>query len=90
MANLSLIKRPLVTEKATMLEPLGQYVFEVEKSATKPEVKKAVEKLYSVHVKNVTIVQLPEKTRRYRGLKRAVPGRKKAIVILKEGEKINL
>jgi len=73
-----------------MLEPKGQYVFEVQKEATKPEVKKAVEKLYSVHVVRVTMVQLPPKVRRYRGLKRSLPGRKKAIVILKEGEKINL
>lgn len=89
MANLLLIKKPLVTEKATTLETLGQYVFEVEKEATKPEIKKAVEKLYGVHVKNVTMVQLPPKPKRYRGQTRAVSGRKKAIVILKEGEKIN-
>ncbi|MEK7093931.1 MAG: 50S ribosomal protein L23 [Patescibacteria group bacterium] len=89
MANLSLIKKPLITEKATTLEPLGQYVFEVLGEATKPEVKKAIEKLYSVHVKRVTMIQLPPKTRRYRGLKRSIAGRKKAVVILKAGEKIN-
>lgn len=72
-----------------MLEPLGQYVFEVRSEATKPEVKKAVEKMYNVKVKNVTMVQLPAKPRRYRGLVRAITGRKKAIVILKAGEKIN-
>jgi large subunit ribosomal protein L23 len=89
MANLSLIKRPLVTEKATMLETMGQYLFEVREDATKPEVKKAVEKLYSVHVKTVNMIQLPSKPRRYRGLKHTTAGRKKAIVTLKEGEKIN-
>ena len=90
MVNLSLIKKPLVTEKATVLQQLGQYVFEVRSEATKPEVKKAVEKLYSVHVKSVTMIQLPAKPRRYRGLVRASTGRKKAVVTLKEGEKINL
>ena len=89
MADLTLIKKPLITEKATTLETLGQYVFEVRSEATKPEVKKAVEKLYGVHVKNVTMIQLPPKPRRYRGLRRLTAGRKKAVVILKTGEKIN-
>ncbi|MEK7187697.1 MAG: 50S ribosomal protein L23 [Patescibacteria group bacterium] len=89
MANLSLIKKPLVTEKGTMIQAMGQYLFEVATEATKPEVKKAVEKLYSVHVEKVTMIQLPGKPKRYRGISRTVSGRKKAIVILKAGEKIN-
>jgi large subunit ribosomal protein L23 len=86
-----IIKKPWVTEKATGIGAHRQYIFLVQQSATKPEVKKAVKELYKVDVTAVNIVNLPAKHKRYRGVKRGSDvGRKKAIVTLKEGQKIDL
>ena len=81
-----IIRRPIITEKSVKLSKQGKYVFEVAKSATKPEIKKAIEKIYKVKVKKVNIVKVPSKKRgwgKYEGEKR---GFKKAIVTLKEGK----
>ncbi len=88
------IKEAHITEKACFLNEQNKYVFKVYPSANKTEVKKAVEALYDTKVKNVHIVRSAPKRRRLGrvqgwkgGLKR---GFKKAIVTLKEGEKIEL
>lgn len=92
-ANLAwkFLKEPHVTEKATDLEKANKYVFKVSKKANKPEIKKAVEGLYGVNVVNVKIINIPKKKRRVRrrteGFKR---GYKKAIIRLKEGDKIEI
>jgi large subunit ribosomal protein L23 len=90
MQDIFLIKQPHITEKATGLNLAGKYVFVVKPSATKGEVKKAVKELYRVDATAVNIVNLPGKTRRYRGLPSKRSGSKKAIVTLKEGQKIDL
>jgi len=74
-----------VSEKATGLALFGQYVFKVFDNTTKNEVKKLVEKSFSVKVKGVKIINLPRKSRtigRHSGFK---PGFKKAIVALEKG-----
>lgn len=85
------LTEPHVTEKATELEKSNRYVFKVFKSANKPEITKAVESLYGVEVVNVRIVNIPKKRRRVRrrteGFKK---GYKKAIVRLKEGDRIEI
>ncbi len=83
-----IIRRPLITEKATELQALDKYVFEVARAANKVQVKVAVEKAFNVHVVDVNIVAVPGKMRR-RG-QRQVPTSpwKKAIVSLKPGDKI--
>ncbi|MBO8142866.1 MAG: 50S ribosomal protein L23 [Firmicutes bacterium] len=82
------IKRPLITEKATGMMEHGKYVFEVDRSANKTEIKRAVETIFDVKVRKVNTIRQPGKLRR-RG--RAV-GRtrevKKAIVTLAEGQRI--
>ena len=90
MADTFIIKEPHIAEKATSLNTLGKYVFIVAPSATKSEVKKAVKELYRVDATAVNIVNLPGKTRRYRGVKSKRSGVKKAIVTLKEGQKIDI
>jgi len=78
-----------VSEKATGLASFGQYVFKVFDNATKNEVKKQVERGFSVKVRGVKIVNLPRKSRtigRHKGFKR---GFKKAIVALEEGYSID-
>ena len=89
-----IIKEPHITEKATFLTEQNKYVFKISPSANKTETKKAIETLYGVKVKKIQIVHLSPKRRRLGrhegwrgGLKR---GFKKAIVTLKEGEKIEL
>jgi len=84
------IVRPLVTEKATMGNEHGQVSFVVAITATKPEIKAAVEMLFNVKVTAVNTSILKGKTKNFRGR----PGRrsdtKKAIVTLSEGQAIDL
>lgn len=88
--NAFIVKKPLVTERSTDLSKLGKYVFMVEGSATKPEVKKAVKEIYKVDVVSVNIVNKPSKKKRMGSLKGHQKGYKKAIVTLKKGQKIEI
>jgi large subunit ribosomal protein L23 len=89
--NSFIIKKPWVTEKATRLAEKGQYVFLVAATATKPEIKKAVKELYKVDAVAVNVVNRPAKRKRFRGVMRKTGGgERKAIVTLKEGQKIDL
>ena len=83
------IRRPLVTEKTTIdKETRNTLVFEVHRDATKPDIKKAVEKLFSVKVEQVRTANLPGKLRRQGRYSGHRPDWKKAFVLLKEGEKM--
>lgn len=83
------IRRPLVTEKTTLQkEGIRTLVFEVHRDATKPEIKKAVEKLLSVKVEQVRVANMPGKLRRQGRYQGHRPDWKKAYVLLKEGEKM--
>ncbi len=83
------IKKPLITEKGTELkEKNSVYVFAVAVDANKIEIKKAVEKIFSVTVEKVNTVIVPGKQRRL-GLRKGLkPDWKKAYVTLKKGTKI--
>ena len=84
------ILRPLITEKATMASEHGQVSFVVPLTATKPEIKAAVEMLFDVKVKAVNTLVAKGKAKMFRGR----PGRrsdmKKAIVTLAEGQSIDI
>ena len=84
------IVSPIITEKSTILSENNQVVFEVPLSASKTEIKEAVEALFKVSVTAVNTLRLKGKTKRFRG----VPGRrkdiKKAIVTLKDGDVIDI
>ncbi len=90
MKNTFTVKRPHITEKATDLNTIGKYVFMVEPSATKNEIKKALKKIYSVDVLKIQTVTRHPKTKRFRNRAGSKPGYKKAIVTLKEGQKIEI
>jgi len=80
---------PYVSEKATRLESMNQYMFKVTRFANKPEVKKAIQNRYKVTVVAVNMINMPSKKRtvgRHVGTK---SGFRKAIVTLKEGDTIN-
>ncbi len=81
---------PLITEKATAASEKNQVVFEVAKSATKPQIKEAVEKLFDVKVKRVNTLNTKGKTRVFRGRRGVVGNFKKAIVTLEEGHSIDV
>ena len=82
------LRRPLITEKSTVLQVQGKYSFEVAGQASKTQIKQAVEKAFKVEVTAVNVVIVPGKRRRLG--RRQLPARpwKKAIVTLKPGAKI--
>ncbi len=91
MTDPLLIKKPWITEKATMLTSSHQYVFLVKSGATKPEVKKAIHALYKVDALTVNILNRTGKTKRSgRGIKGKTEGYRKAIVTIQKGQKIDL
>ena len=81
---------PLITEKATAASEKNQVVFEVAKSATKPQIKEAIEMLFKVKVKRVNTLNTKRKTRVFRGRRGVVGNFKKAIVTLEEGHSIDV
>lgn len=81
---------PWITEKSHQINAENKYIFKVEKGAPKPEIKKAVEKLYSVKVLTVNVVNVPPKKRYYGRKLGWKQGFRKAIVTLKKGDKIEL
>jgi len=83
-----IIKALLRTEKATVYEPDGKYLFMVNKTANKIQIKKAVEELYKVKVKDVNTFISIGKMKKVRYQLGKTPDVKKAVVTLKEGQKI--
>lgn len=86
-----ILQKPLITEKLTRLQEEGKYAFLVDRSATKPEIKKAVEERYpEVKVAKINTMIMPSKPKGRFTRSGYVEGRstvwKKAIVTLKEGE----
>jgi large subunit ribosomal protein L23 len=85
-----LVRRPLVTEKATRLLEDNKYTFEVAPQATKPEIKAAIEDLFQVKVVGVNTQSPPRKRRRLGKFVGYRPQYKRAIVTLAEGDSITL
>ena len=85
---LTLIHSPYITEKATSVGSLNQFVFKVDLCATKLEIKKAVEDLFDVKVDSVTTATQKGKTKRNRFGIYKKSDYKKAYVALKEGSEI--
>ena len=82
------LKEPHITEKATNLAQQNQYVFKVFPRTNKIEIKKAIESLYGVDVISVNIINIPRKRKRLGRIKGFKPGFKKAIIKIKQGQKI--
>jgi len=81
---------PWITEEATRIAELNKYTFKVDPRATKDQVKRAVEGVYGIKVESVNTIKIPRK-KRMRGAKVGwKSGYKKAIVTVKEGDKIDL
>ena len=84
-----IIKALIRTEKATTYEPQGKYLFLVQKSANKIQIKQSVEELYKVKVKNVNTFISLGKLKRVRHQLGRTCDLKKAVVTLKQGQKIS-
>ena len=84
------ILSPIVTEKATRLSEFNKVVFSVSLSSNKAEIKKAVEKIFSVKVSSVNVVNIKGKVKRFKGILGKRNNIKKAIVTLEKGNTIDL
>jgi large subunit ribosomal protein L23 len=86
-----IIRHPVLTEKSTMLlESANSYVFVVDKRANKKDIKEAVEKIFEVEVESVNTINVHGKIKFFRGIKGRRADFKKAIIKVKQGNKIDL
>ena len=86
----SMVKEPHISEKATLLGEKHKYTFRVASNANKPEIKKSVEGIYGVNVLSVNIIKVPKKKRRIGRSEGFKKGYAKAVVTIKEGQKIEI
>ncbi len=85
-----LIKKPIITEKATMASEHGGVVFQVAMDATKPQIKEAVEAIFGVKVKAVNTSIAKGKVKKFKGRPGERSDKKKAYVTLEEGNTIDV
>lgn len=84
------IRRPLITEKTTMLSEQNKVSFLISERATKQDVKKAVETLFKTKVTKVNVINIDGKRKRFRGVAGKRNDVRKAIVTLAEGQSIDI
>jgi len=85
------IRKPLVTEKSTyMSAELHRYAFQVDRRATKPQIRKAIEALYGVRVLSVATQNRPGKLRRFKYGYITTSATKRAIVKIHADDRIEL
>jgi large subunit ribosomal protein L23 len=86
----AIVRRPIITEKATLGSEHNQVTFRVALDASKPEIKKAIEALFKVKVTAVNTLRVKGKSKRFRGRLGKRSDYKKAIVTLAEGHSIDV
>ena len=87
---MSVLRAPHISEKRARLQETNQYVFEISQSATKADVKAAVEQLFSVEVQSVNVVNMKGKARSFRFRSGTRGSKRKAYVRLAEGHTIDV
>jgi large subunit ribosomal protein L23 len=90
LSHYDVIRRPVITEKSTAASEHNKIVFLVAPSATKAEIKAAVEALFKVKVTKVNTLVRKGKNRRFRGIAGRTNDTKRAIVTLQEGQMIDV
>jgi len=90
MHTLQILRRPVITEKSTDLQDQGRYAFEVAPSATKHDIKRAVELAFQVKVVKVNTMNVHGKRKRLGPRTTKPRGWKKALVTLAAGETITI
>lgn len=89
MERAYLLRRPVITEKASLLKEHSKFVVEVDLHATKSQIREAIESRFKVNVLDIKTIKLKGKYRRKMGpVGGYQPDRKKAIVKLKQGQQI--
>ena len=89
-SNYDIIRRPIITEKATLASEVGGVVFEVAMKSNKTEIKQAIEELFKVKVKAVNTSITKGKIKRFRGQLGKQRDIKRAYVMLEEGNTIDV
>jgi large subunit ribosomal protein L23 len=84
------ILSPVITEKATLLSEANQVVFKVAPTATKTDIKAAIESLFNVKVKAVNTIVRKGKKRVFKGIRAQLSDTKKAVVTLEQGHSIDV
>jgi large subunit ribosomal protein L23 len=85
------LRRPVITEKNTYIMEGGKVTFQVDRAATKPQIARAVETAFpNVRVVAVNTLTMPAKDRRRGRIVGRLPAWKKAVVTLREGDRIEL
>jgi large subunit ribosomal protein L23 len=90
LKHYDIVVKPVITEKSTLVSEFNQVIFKVANTATKPEIKAAVEALFGVKVLGVNTLVQKGKTKRWRGKEYRRSDEKKAIVTLADGERIDV
>ena len=90
LTHYEIIRSPVITEKSTAASEQNKVIFNVARTATKPEIKAAVEALFKVKVKAVNTLIRKGKTKRFRGILGTQSDQKRAIVTLEEGQSIDV
>lgn len=88
VSRVKVLAKQVKTEKSHKMQDTGVYVFLFPKNTRKDDIKKSIEKQFSVKVEFVNTINLPRKVRNFRGAQGVVPGCKKAYVRLAHGMKI--
>jgi large subunit ribosomal protein L23 len=89
-SHYDVILSPVITEKSTLLSEHNQVVFKVASTATKPQIKAAVEALFKVKVKSVNTIVRKGKLKAFRGIRAIQSDNKRAIVTLEGGHSIDV
>ena len=87
---MSVLRAPHISEKSARLQETNQYVFEISQTATKADVKAAVEQLFSVEVQSVNVVNMKGKARSFRFRSGTRGSKRKAYVRLADGHTIDV
>ena len=90
MQTLEILRRPVITEKSTLLQERNRYTFEVAPQASKHDIKRAVETAFDVKVVKVNTMNVRGKQKRYGPRETIQKSWKKAIVLLAPGDTITL
>lgn len=84
-----ILRKPVITEKTTNLSESFKYVFEVAKASTKTLIKVAVEKVFEVKVKQVNVLNIKGKKKKFKGIKGVQSNVKKAVITLEKNYSID-
>ena len=90
MNQFSILRKPVITEKTTFMHEEGKYTFEVDRRATKLQIKQAVETAFDVSVVKVNTMNVRGKLKRFGPRSSRQPASKKAIVTLASGDTITI